>query len=70
MSEAIRVWTRREIEEAAAVTPEHTSMIKVRISMKLLKALIDLAETKDEHIEVISAHGTLEEAELHFFRRG
>ena len=69
MSEAIRVWTRKEIEEAAAVTPEHTSSLKVRISLKLLKTIIDFAESNGERIEIVSAHGSLEEAELHFFRR-
>jgi len=70
MTEAIRVWTRKEIEEAAAQYPEHTSMIKTRISFKLLKLLIDYADSQGDQIEVISAHGNLEEAELHFFRRG
>jgi hypothetical protein len=69
MSEAIRVWTRKEIEEAAERHPEAASSLKVRISLRLLKTIIDFAEANGERIEIISAHGSLDEAELHFFRR-
>lgn len=68
--EAIRVWSRQEIEAAAAVEPEISSMIKTRISMRLLKLLIDYAAERGDYIEIISARGDLENAELHFFRRG
>lgn len=66
----IRVWTRPEIEEAAAVNPESASYLRVRISMKLLKTLIDWAAEHGDYIEIISAHGHNLDADLKFFRRG
>lgn len=69
-NELIRVWSRKEIDEAAEHMPEHTSMVRTRISWRLLKLLIDYAASQGDFIEIISVHGALEDAELHFFRRG
>jgi hypothetical protein len=69
----IRTWTRSEIEEAAAKNPEGVSYLRVRISMKLLKTLIDWAFEHGEIIEIVSAHPTGPtpiDAELHFFKKG
>lgn len=70
MSDPIRTWTRAEIEDAAAADPESASYLRVRISMKLLKAMIDFAASQGDYIEIISAHGSGTDAELKFFRRG
>lgn len=69
MSETVRVWTRKEIEERAAVDPESASYIRMRVSVKFLKTLIDFAAANGEIIEIISARGEIGDAELHFFRR-
>lgn len=72
MSDPIRTWTRPEIEELAAAEPEYLSYLRVRISAKLLKSLIDFAESHGEYIEIISAHAGNSgvDADLKFFRRG
>jgi len=72
VKDVIRAWNRAEIEEAANREPEAASYLRVRISMKLLKALIDLAESNGEFIEIITAHAGRvgEDADLKFFRRG
>lgn len=70
MSGPLRVWTRREIEELADKEPESVSYIRIRISVRFMKLLIDFANEHGQEIEIISAHGTPGgDAELHFFRR-
>lgn len=66
---ALHTWSRREIEAAAAIEPEVVSYVRIRISMKLLKTLIDWAESQGDHIELISAFGQPGDAELKFYRR-
>jgi len=68
--EVIRVWSRQEIEAAAELVPEETSVVRARISWKLLKLMIDFAASQGDEIEIISARDDPENAELHFFRRG
>lgn len=70
--DVVRSWTRPEIEEAAAGPEDVRSYLRVRITMKLLKLMIDFGEANGEYIEIISAHAgkTGEDAELKFFRRG
>lgn len=72
MGDPIRVWTRPEIEEAAQREPEVMSYLRVRITMKLLKLMIDFAESNGELIEIISAHSDSvnHDAQLKFFKRG
>lgn len=70
MSDTIRVWTRREIEEAAAIQPEGRTMLRLSISPKLLLLLIDYqSERTGEQVELLSAYGNPDNIELRFFRR-
>jgi hypothetical protein len=70
VTDTIRVWTRKEIEEAAAVEPEGRTMLRVAISPKLLLMLIDwFDERSGERTEILSAYGNPEACELRWFRR-
>lgn len=69
MADTIRVWTRRELEEAAAVEPEGRTMIRVAVSPRLLLHLIEFVEQKGERVEMLSAYGDPDRCELRFFRR-
>ena len=70
MTDTIRVWTRKELEEAAAIEPEGRTMLRVAISPKLLLLLCEWQEKNgDERIEILSAYGDPESVELRFFRR-
>lgn len=71
-SDPIRTWTRPEIEALALAEPESLSYLRVRISVRLLKSLIDFAAEHGTHIEIISAHAGQNgvDADLKFFRRG
>jgi hypothetical protein len=69
MTDTIRVWTRSELEEAAAIRPEGATMLKVSASPAFLLALVEFMEQKGERIEVLSAYGDPNACELRFFRR-
>ena len=70
MTDTIRVWTRKELEEAAAVEPEGRTMLYVSISPKLLLMLIDWQErVGGERVELLSAYGDPLKCELRFFKR-
>lgn len=73
MSDVLRSWTRPEIEAAAERQPEAASFLRVRISMKLLKTIMDWAYDHGEIIEIVTAQHagpSPVDAELHFFKRG
>ena len=69
MTDTIRVWTRKELEEAAAIEPEGRTMLKVAVSPKLLLMLIEFQEQKGERVEMLSLYGDPDHCELRFFRR-
>ena len=70
MTDTIRVWSRKELEEAAAVEPEGRTMLRMAISPRALLAVIDWYESRgDERVEVLSAYGDPDRCELRFFKR-
>lgn len=70
MTDTIRVWTRRELEEAALGDPNERSMLKVSISPKLLLLLMDFQEENGgNRVELMSAYGDPLNCELRFFHR-
>lgn len=70
MSDTIRVWTRKELEEAAAIAPEGRTMLRVAISPRLLLLLIEWQEDQgSDRIEMLSAYGDPDRCELRFFKR-
>ena len=70
MTDTIRVWTRRELEEAAANDPNERTMLRVAISPKLLLLLMEYQERDGrERVELMSAYGDPLNCELRFFKR-
>lgn len=69
MTDTIRVWTRKELEDAAAIEPEGRVMLRVAVSPKLLLMLIEWQEQKGERVEMVSAYGDPLNCELRFFKR-
>ena len=70
MSDTIRVWTRRELKEAAENDPNERSMLRVAISPKLLLLLMDFQEENGgNRVELMSAYGDPLNCELRFYRR-
>lgn len=69
MTDTIRVWTRKELEEAAAIEPEGRTLLRVAVSPRFLLSVIDFVEQKGTRVEVLSAIGDPDRCELRFFRR-
>lgn len=70
MNDTIRVWTRKELEDAAAVEPEGRTMLRVAVTPRLLLRVIEWTEAQGaERCEVLSAYGNPEACEVRFFRR-
>jgi len=69
VTDTIRIWTRRELEDAAAIEPEGRTMLRVTASPRFLLGLIEFMEQRGERVEMLSAYGDPDRCELRFFRR-
>jgi len=71
MAEGVRrVWTRKELIEAAIADPQESVMLRVAISPKALLMLMDWQyERRGEVCELIMAYGDPMACELKFFFR-
>lgn len=68
-SDTIRLWTRPELEEAAALEPEGRTMLYAALTPLLILRLVEFVEQKGERVEMVSAYGDPSRCELRFFRR-
>jgi hypothetical protein len=69
MSETLRVWSRKELEEAAAIEPEGSTMLKVAATPRFLLGLVEFMEQRGERVELVSLYGDPTACELRLFRR-
>lgn len=68
MSDTIRIWTRKELEQAALDDPNERSMLKVSISPGLLLLLMDYQSQRGGRVELMSAYGDPANCEFRFYR--
>jgi hypothetical protein len=69
VTDTIRIWTRRDLEEAAAIEPEGRTMLRVLATPLFLLRMVEYAETRGDRIEMLSAYGDPNGCEIRFFRR-
>lgn len=69
MTDTIRVWRRSELEEAAAIEPEGSTLIKIAASPRFLLAVVEFMEQQGNRVEVLSLYGDPNSAEVRVFRR-
>ena len=69
MNDTIRRWTRRELEDAAAIQPEGATMLRLAITPLALLRLLEWAESQCDRIEMLSLYGDPERCEVRFFRK-
>lgn len=69
MTDTIRIWTRRELEESVRNDPNERTMLRLLVSPAVLLGLMDFLSTHGDRVEMLSAYGDPERCELKVYRR-